>query len=332
MSWNPGIFALKGKLTERPANHKTRRPSFMPVAKLQPPYLKKGDEVAIVSPAFCIDEEKLHAAVEFLAKWGLKARIGKNSAKRYGPFAGTDDERLSDFQEVTDDTSVKAVLCARGGYGISRIINRVDFSSLNKNPKWYVGYSDVTILHTWLSVRENMVSIHGDMPLNYYDPDKEKITFDTLNKALFGKPLSISWEGQAYRKGRAEGELSGGNLSLFYSLSGTSADPDTDGKILFLEDVGEYYYHIDRMLTSLKLAGKLENLAALVIGGMTQLTDTKIPWGKTIEETILDIVSEYDYPVFFGFPAGHVSDNRAIYIGRKAVIEPKGKKTSLKFI
>src|SRR5512133_1992120 len=282
----------------------------MPSSKILPPFLKKGDEVAIVSPAFCIDEEKLHAAVEFLAKWGLKARIGKNAANRYGPFAGTDEERLSDFQEAVDDPSIKAVLCARGGYGLLRIIDRIDFSSLKRNPNCFAGYSDVTVLHTWLSECENLVSIHGDMPLNYYDADKEKITFNTLKKALFGNELNVKWEGMAYHEGRAEGELSGGNLSLFYSLVGTPADPDTDGRILFLEDVGEYYYHIDRMLTSLKLAGKLDNLAALVIGGMTQMTDTRIPWGKSIEETILGIVSGYDYPVLFGFPAGHVNDNR----------------------
>lgn len=303
----------------------------MPSLKILPPFLKKGDEVAIVSPAFCIDEDKLHSAVEFLAEWGLRARIGSNAAKRYGPFAGTDQERLSDLQEATDDPSVKAVLCARGGYGLLKIIDRVDFSSLKRNPKWYVGYSDITVLHTWLSEKENLISIHGDMPLNYYDPDKEKITFDTLKKALFGKPLNIAWEGQVYRSGRAEGEISGGNLSLFYSLIGTPADPDTNGKILFLEDVGEYYYHIDRMMTSLKLAGKLDNLKALVIGGMTQLTDTKIPWGKSIEETILEIVGEYDYPVLFGFPAGHVNDNRAVFIGRNAIVESRDKKASLKF-
>ncbi|HLP73671.1 MAG TPA: LD-carboxypeptidase [Bacteroidales bacterium] len=303
----------------------------MPVSKTLPPFLKKGDEVAIVSPAFCIDEDKLHAAVDFLADWGLKARIGKNAAKRNGPFAGTDEERLSDFQEATDDPSVKAVLCARGGYGLLRIIDRIDFSSLKKSPKWYVGYSDITVLHTWLSERENLVSIHGDMPLNYYDTDKEEITFSTLKKALFGRLAGIVWEGDGARKRRAEGEIAGGNLSLYYSLVGTPADPDTNGKILFLEDVGEYYYHIDRMLSSLKLAGKLDNLAALVVGGMTQMNDTRIPWGKSIEETILEIVAEYDYPVLFGFPAGHVNDNRAVFIGRNAVVEAKGKKSSLKF-
>jgi muramoyltetrapeptide carboxypeptidase len=303
----------------------------MHVSKIQPPFLKGGDEVAIVSPSFCIDEDKLAAAVEFLSTWGLKARVGKNAAKRNGPFAGSDEERLSDIQEATDDSSIRAVLCARGGYGLLRIIDRINFSSLRKNPKWYVGYSDITVLHTWLAERENIISVHGDMPLNYFDPEKEKVTFSTLKKALFGQPYSITWEGNYYRKANSEGEITGGNLSLFYGLIGTPADPDTKGKILFLEDVGEYYYHIDRMLFSLKLAGKLKGLSALIIGGMTQMNDTRIPWGKSIEKSIMEVVEEYDYPVLFGFPGGHINDNRAVYIGRKAIIEVKGKKATLRF-
>ncbi|HLN55689.1 MAG TPA: LD-carboxypeptidase [Bacteroidales bacterium] len=303
----------------------------MPASKVRPDYLKRGDEVMIVSPAFCIDSSKLEAAVEYLGKWGLKARVGKNAAKRYGPFAGTDSERLDDLQEAIDDPSVKAVICSRGGYGVSRIIDKSDFSSLAKNPKWFVGFSDITVLHIWLSELYSIMSIHGDMPLNYDDPGKTKSTFSTLQKALFGNLGEVSWKGEFFRAEDIEGEITGGNLSLFYSLIGTRAEPDTRGKILFLEEVGEYFYHVDRMLTSLKLAGKLQGLAALVIGGMNRIESTSIPWGRSVEETIMDIVGEYDYPVLFGFPAGHTNDNRAFYIGRQSAIEVKGKKAVLSF-
>jgi muramoyltetrapeptide carboxypeptidase len=300
--------------------------------KIQPDFLKPGDSVAIISPSFCIDEDKLAGAVRFLEEWNLQVRVGKNSLRRYGPFAGNDEERLSDLQEMTNDPSVKAVLCSRGGYGLSRIINRVDFTSLKKNPKWYAGFSDITILHLWLSEVQNIMSIHSDMPLNYNNPEKTDVTFETLRKALTGKLRKIEWEGSIMRPANAEGEVTGGNLSLFFTLTGTPAEPATKGKILFIEDVGEYIYHLDRMLMSLKLGGKLEGLSALIIGGMNEISDTKIPWGRSVEETILDLVKDYDYPVLFDFPAGHISDNRAFYIGRKARIEIKGKKASLNFI
>lgn len=303
----------------------------MSFSKILPEYLKPGDEVMIVSPAFCIDEDKLTAAVDYLGKWGLKVRIGRHAAKRFGPFAGTDNERLEDLQEATHDPSVKAVICARGGYGVSRIIDKVDFTSLKKNPKWYVGFSDITVLHIWLSELHSLVSIHGDMPLNYLDPEKTPGTFITLKNALFGNFGSLQWNGNFFRENEIRGEITGGNLSLFYSLIGTPAEPDTRGKILFLEEVSEYFYHVDRMMTSLKLAGKLKGLSALVIGGMDRIENTKIPWGRTIEETILDIVDDYDYPVLFNFPAGHTSDNRAFYIGRQSEIKINGKEAVLSF-
>jgi muramoyltetrapeptide carboxypeptidase len=299
--------------------------------KIQAPFLKKGDEVAIISPSFCIDENLLIEAVEYLAEWGLKVRLGKNAAKRNGPFAGSDKERLEDLQEMTADKNVRAVFCSRGGYGLLKIIDKVDFSVLRSNPKWYSGFSDITVLHTWLNEVCGLMSVHGEMPVNFNNTEKSTDTFLSLKKALFGDPLIHEWTGNFYGPADVTGEMTGGNLSLLYSLSGTKAEISTKGKIFFIEEVGESYYHLDRMLTSLKLSGKFEDLAALVIGGMNNIEDTKIPWGKNVEETILGILKGFNYPVFFNFPAGHISDNRAFYIGKKAVIKTTGKKAVLHY-
>jgi muramoyltetrapeptide carboxypeptidase len=304
----------------------------MPAEKTQPPFLKPGDEVAIVSPSYFIDELRLNEAIPFLEKWGLRVRIGVNASKQNGPFAGSDEERLSDMQQMTDDPGIKAIISSRGGYGLLRIIGKIDFSAIKDRPKWYVGFSDITVLHMWLSEVCGIESIHADMPLNFNNREKTPGTFSTLKQALFGQLNTIEWEGNTYRGSKTSGVITGGNLSLIYSLIGTPADPETRGKILFLEDVGEYFYHIDRMLISLKLAGKLSGLSALIIGGMNDINETKTPWGKSIEDTINDVVREYDYPVFYNFPAGHIEDNRAFYIGKRAEIEVSGSKIVLKFI
>ena len=293
----------------------------MSVKKINPQYLKSGDEVAIISPSFAIDEDKMTRGVVFLESCGFKVHVGANALKKYGPFAGSDAERLADLQKVTDNKKIKAVFCSRGGYGIARIISGISFTALHRNPKWYVGFSDITVLHMWLNELYGLISLHAEMPLNYSNTEKSPETFNTLIKALSGDHLSYTWEGNSIRAGAVDGEITGGNLSLIYSLIGTKAEPYTKGKILFLEEVGEYYYHLDRMMNSLRMAGKLDGLAALVIGGMNEMEDGKTPWGKTAEETIEDVVSGFDYPVYFNFPAGHVPDNRALYIGRKVRIE-----------
>jgi muramoyltetrapeptide carboxypeptidase len=304
----------------------------MSIKKIQPPFLKSGDEVAIVSPAFCIDELKLNYAVEFLENWGLKVHVGKNALKQEGPFAGSDRERLRDFQAMTGNKRIKAVICTRGGYGMLKIIDRIDFSSLRRFPKWYVGFSDITVLHLWLNEKYNIVSIHGEMPLNYSNPEKTPDTIDSLYKALFEGCQPVKWNCDFGKSGKAEGEVTGGNLSLIYSLIGTPGEPKTKGRILIIEEIGEYYYHLDRMMTSLKLAGKLKGLAALVAGGLNEMNETKIPWGKSPESIIYDAVAGYHYPVFFDFPAGHINDNRAFYIGRKAKIEIKRERAILTYV
>jgi muramoyltetrapeptide carboxypeptidase len=300
--------------------------------KIQPPFLKEGDEVGVISPSFCIDGKILEDSVEYLEAWGLKVRLGRNAFKKNGPFAGTDEERLADLREMTEDPAIRAVICARGGYGLSKIIDKVDFSPLKSNPKWFSGFSDITILHLWLSNVCNIMSIHGEMALNFHNSEKTEETFSTLKDAFFGHLSGHEWEGKVFRPAGVTGEVTGGNLSLLCSLACSPADSDTAGKILFIEDVGEYFYHIDRMLTTLKLAGKLRDLSALIIGGMSKIEEIKIPWGKTIEETIFDIVGEYEYPVLFDFPACHISDNRAFYIGREADIRISGTTVTLNYI
>jgi len=304
----------------------------MSVNKTQPEFLKPGDEVAIISPSFSIDKKRMIGAAAFLEEWGLKVRVGKNALKSNGPFAGSDKERLADLQEMTDDPEIKAVFCSRGGYGVLKIIDNVDFTPLKKTPKWYIGFSDITVLHIWLSELCGLISVHGEMPLNFNNSEKTSDSFISLQQALFGQLQPCSWEGTFFNEGNVEGEMTGGNLSLFYSLTGTRAEPSTAGKILFIEDVGEYYYHIDRMMSSLKLAGKLEGLSALIVGGMNKIEDTKVPWGRSMEETIYSIVQEYNYPLLFNYPAGHIADNRAFYVGGRAGIEITDNKATLTFI
>ena len=249
-------------------------------------------------------------------EWGFLTKVGKSLGNQFNYFSGTDEERLSDFQQMLDDDSVKAILCARGGYGLSRIIDRINFKKFKKQPKWIVGYSDVTVLHSHLYSNYYIASIHGPMAAAFNNAGYISRFVQSLRYALEGKKLKYSCEPHEFnKKGEAIGELIGGNLSLLTHLIGTDSDSKTRGRILFLEDVGEYLYNIDRMMYQLKRSGKLSKLAGLIIGGFTENKDTEQPFGQTPYEIIHDVVKEYDYPVCFGFPVSHGNENYALKMG-----------------
>ncbi|GAC1556106.1 MAG: LD-carboxypeptidase [Mucilaginibacter sp.] len=280
---------------------------------LIPPYLKKGDKIAITCPAKKLPNP-MTDAVALLQSWDLEVVLGETVAASYHQFAGDDELRAKDMQRFVDDDSVKAIIAARGGYGTVRMIDRVDFSRFAQHPKWLVGFSDITLLHTHLFTKYGAQSIHGQMPVNI--PDASAASLETLRKALFGEHLSYQFNSHTLnRSGESNGILVGGNLSLLVAASGSVSDLDYAGKILFIEDVGEYLYAIDRMVRTLKRAGKLERLAGLIVGSFTDVKDNDIPFGQTVPEIIMEAVREYNYPVCFDFPAGHVPDNCSLVLG-----------------
>ena len=254
-------------------------------------------------------------AVKLLQSWGLDVVLGETIEAGYHQFAGDDDLRARDLQRFIDDDSIKAIIAARGGYGTIRMIDKVDFSRFAQHPKWLVGFSDITVLHTHLFANYGAQTIHGQMPVNI--PDASAHSLETLRQALFGEELNYQFISHALnRSGEARGVLAGGNLSLLIAVSGSVSDLDYTGKILFIEDVGEYLYAIDRMMRNLKRAGKLQNLAGLIVGGFTDVKDNDIPFGQTVPEIIMEVVKEYNYPVCFDFPAGHIPDNCSLVLGK----------------
>lgn len=278
------------------------------------PYLKSGDKVAITCPAKKLPIP-MTDAVNLLTSWGLEVVLGETVSASYHQFAGDDDLRAKDMQGFINDNSIKAIFAARGGYGTIRMVDKVDFSPLVANPKWLVGFSDITLLHAHLISNLGLPCMHGQMPLNI--PDASAYSLETLRKALFGEELAYEVApNRLNRFGEGKGILIGGNLSLLVAISGSISDMDYSGKILFLEDVGEYLYAVDRMLRCLKRAGKLKNLAGLIIGGFTDLKDNDIPFGQTLPELIMDVIAEYNYPVCFDFPAGHVPNNCSLVLGK----------------
>lgn len=280
-----------------------------------PPFLKKGDKIAITCPAKKLPNP-MTDAIKLLESWGLEVVLGDTVNASYHQFAGNDAFRAKDLQRFIDDDSIKAIIAARGGYGTVRMIDMVDFSRFAEHPKWVVGFSDITLLHSHLFANFNAPSIHGQMPMTI--PDASARSLDTLRKALFGEELSYQLSPNPLnRHGLGEGMLIGGNLSLLISLAGSISDVDYSGKILFIEDVSEYLYSIDRMLRALKRAGKLSHLKGLIVGGFTDAKDNDIPFGQTVPEIVMDVVAAYDYPVCFDFPAGHVPDNCSLVLGQQ---------------
>lgn len=284
-----------------------------------PPYLKKSDTIGIVAPAGFMPIEKMQTCIETLDSWGYSVQMGPtthSSSQNY--FSGTDEERLNDLQQMMDDASIKAILCARGGYGMSRIIDSLSFKEFKKHPKWIIGFSDITVLHSHLFSNYKIASLHAPMAAAFNDGEFNSPYILSLKDALEGKPAHYECAAHAFNKtGEAKGQLIGGNLTLLAHLIGTNSEIKTKNKILFLEDVGEYLYNIDRMLLQLKRSGKFNKLSGLIIGGFTETKDTEKPFGKNAYEIIYEQVKEYDFPTCFGFPVSHNKENYALKIGIK---------------
>lgn len=288
---------------------------------ITPPPLKPGSTIGLVSPAKKIDSSIINNAISIIEQLGYSVKPGKYflAGNRY--LAGTDDERAADFQAMLDDPEIKMMLCSRGGYGSVRIIDRLDFSAFKKKPKWIAGYSDITVFHTHL-FNLGFESLHSTMPLDFPENGIASKPVKQIFEAVSGISLTYKFEKSNHnRMGNAEGLLVGGNLSVFSGLLGSASDIDTTGKILFLEDVGEDLYRIDRMMVSLKRAGKLNYLSGLLLGGFTGLNPGSPKFDFTVEAIIMDAVSQYDYPVAYGFPAGHFAENYPLVMGRKLRME-----------
>lgn len=301
---------------------------------IKPEYLKKGDTVAIVAPSGVLKNYNgyILKAKELLKSWELEVVIGENVFNDNGHFAGTDNQRSADFQLALDDKAIKAIWCARGGYGAMRVIDNLNFEKYKENPKWIIGYSDITAIHNDLHNNKSE-SIHGIMckSLEKIDVDNNE-SISLLKKTLFGEKLSYTIEGNNYNiEGNSNGQLIGGNLTLLHCLLGSESSIDTDGKILFIEDLGEYLYHIDRMLISLKRAGYFDNCKGLIVGDFTDMRKNTTPFGRNLKELILDIVREYDFPVSFGFPAGHGEKNYPMILGREINLEVSKQQSTINF-
>ena len=294
-----------------------------------PPHLKKGDTVAIIATARKIDVSTLQPGIKLLESWGLKVILGKTIGKEQNQLAGADWQRATDLQEMLDNPSVKAIWAAKGGYGTVKIVDRVDFFFFFKNQKWIIGFSDVTVLHSHMN-QLGFQTLHAMMAISA--PSATTAAKESLRKTLFGEKLSYSIPFHAFNQlGQAKGELVGGNLSVLYSIQGSISEVDLNNKILFLEDLDEYLYHIDRMMTNLKRNGSLKNLKGIIIGGMTSMNDNDIPWGKNALEIIQECVKDLNIPVAYNFPAGHIKDNRALILGAIISFEVSKKETKVVF-
>ncbi|WP_448700386.1 LD-carboxypeptidase [Mucilaginibacter sp. AW1-3] len=293
-----------------------------------PPYLQPGDTIGITSPAGYISLNEIQPAVQLMESWGFKVLTGTSVGKKDFTYGGTDEERLTDLQQMLDNPDIKAIMCARGGYGVVRIIDRLNFKQFKKHPKWVIGFSDITVLHCHINRNLGIATLHSKM-CNSFPDDWTKAepiqitTILSIKQALTGEDMKYqSPTSTSNRPGKAEGALVGGNLSMITTLSGTPSDQETKGKILFVEDTGEYLYSIDRMFWNLKRTGKLDKLAGLIIGGFKLKPDEPgDEFGKTVYEIVMEKVKEYDYPVCFDFPVGHQRSNFALKCGVQHLLE-----------
>lgn len=301
---------------------------------LQPAYLKAGDTVAIVAPSGILKNrnEEINRAQKLLESWGLNVTIGKHVFEQAGHFAGTDMQRTEDLQKAINDPTVKAIWSARGGYGTVRVLDNLDYSSLNKHPKWLIGYSDITALHNDLH-NAGFESIHALMCTSLTEDLSEiEESVNSFKKAIFGEGLTYEISGSKYNKpGNATGQLVGGNLTLLHTMLGSRTSINTDGKIIFIEEIGEYAYHIDRMLISMKRAGYFENCKGIIVGDISKVRRNTTPWGKPVKQLILDVFENYDFPILFDFPAGHEKDNRALILGRTIDLKVSKENASVHF-
>ncbi|HEX9981460.1 MAG TPA: LD-carboxypeptidase [Flavobacterium sp.] len=296
---------------------------------ITPEFLQKGDTVGILATARKIDMATLEPAVKLLESWGLHVVIGRTIGKEQDQLAGPDWLRATDFQEMLDNPKIKAIWAAKGGYGTVRIIDRIDFTKFKKKPKWIVGFSDVTVLHSHLN-NMDIETLHAMMAISSQTATSEAI--ESLRKALFGQKLEYRIPPHHFNKnGSAKGEIVGGNLSVLYSIVGSKSEIDYKGKILFIEDLDEYLYHIDRMMMNLKRNGYFDGIKAVIVGGMTSMNDNDIPWGKDALEIIQDVLKDYKFPIIYNFPAGHIKDNRAIILGKTVFVEVNESGSTLKF-
>jgi muramoyltetrapeptide carboxypeptidase len=294
-----------------------------------PPNLKPKDKIAIICSARAVEENELKPALKILEQWDLVPVLGNTIGLRHHQFGGTDQQRAQDFQEAINNPEIKAIWCARGGYGTARILDRIDFSPLLENPKWIIGYSDVTALHLQLQ-QLGLVSLHAQMPLDI--EKKSEKTIESLRQSLFEKPFDISYVSSfSSRNGECEGELIGGNLSVLYSVLGTHPISDFHQKILILEDLDEYLYHIDRMMLNLFRTGLLKQISGLIIGGMTDMNDNSISFGQTANEIIDSYAKRLNIPVAYNAPFGHVSDNLAMCLGKKVTLRIVENKVSITY-
>jgi muramoyltetrapeptide carboxypeptidase len=286
---------------------------------ITPPYLQKGDTVAILATARKHIVKSMQPTIDLLESWGLHVVVGESIGLEENQLAGSDEQRAADLQKQLDNPNIKAIWCARGGYGTVRVVDLIDFTQFKKSPKWLVGFSDVTVLHNHLNTM-GYKSIHGIMPISLAKASKEAI--ESLRLSLFGQPLQYAIDPHPMnRLGKATGQLVGGNLSILYSVLGSPSAIDCTNKILYIEDLDEYLYHIDRMMMNLKRNGCLKSLKGIIVGSMTDMKDNDIPWGKNALEIVQDVTKQYNIPVIFNFPAGHIHDNRALILGNNVTIE-----------